>query len=62
MRKQDRIARERQQGRPHEPPRKMPPDEGSREQILDPAKREQITGRPTPTRPQRVPGKLPLPD
>jgi len=63
MRKQDRIARERQQQRqshPDEPMRKAsPPDVGRREQIS----REQIKGSgQTPGRPPRVSGKLPLPD
>jgi len=57
MRKQDRIARERQQqqSRPDEPLRKAaPPDVGSREQVKGSGE--------TPRRPPRVPGKLPLPD
>jgi hypothetical protein len=55
MRKQDRIAREQQQNRPQEPLRKAsPPDPGTREQVKGSS--------PTPNRPPRVPGKLPLPD
>jgi hypothetical protein len=55
MRKQDRIARQQQQqAHPQEPPRKASPPE--------PKGQEQIKSRPLPNRPQRQPGKLPLPD
>lgn len=54
MRKQDRIASQQQQNRPKEPLRKDAPPQ-AREQ-------EQSKAPPLPNRPQRQPGKLPLPD
>jgi hypothetical protein len=56
MRKQDRIANQ-QQNRPQQPP--------ERQSKPEPTKREQVKGSASenqPARPQRQPGKLPLPD
>lgn len=57
MRKQDRIARSREQNRSeHQPEPKTQPQPEEREQIKGGASSTQ------PPRPQRQPGRLPLPD
>ena len=55
MRKQDRIASQRQDA-PQSPGKQTPPQPGQQEQI----KGGPSGNRPTPL--QRQPGKLPLPD
>lgn len=55
MRKQDRIANQQQQDRPQEPPTK-PSSQPERKEA------EQVKGSATQARPERQPGKLPLPD
>jgi hypothetical protein len=57
MRKQDRIARNQEQNRSeHQPEPKLPSQPEEREQIKGSASSTQ------PPKPQRQPGRLPLPD